>query len=323
MFFSIRHVTRFQYSACVSESNMEVRMRPRSDGNQRCLKFDLHVTPRAKPSSYKDHNSNIVHYFDIPGLHSKLTLVAESVVEVDAPSVLPAALPLSAWDDVDEVNEGAEHWEMQNPSLFAKPTEPLLALAQELKVDRTEDPLTVLRELNTKLFKTFEYSPKATRVDSPIDDAIRSRKGVCQDYTHVMIALVRHLGIPSRYVSGYLFPRTKLEERSALGATHAWLEVYLHDFGWIGFDPTNNELCGSRHIRTAVGTDYADVPPTKGVFKGRASSELSVAVRVQPSDAPLDEKDDFIMVAAATNDIQEVDVPAWDAMKQQQQQQQQ
>lgn len=320
MYFSIRHVTRFQYSALVSESNMEVRMRPRSDGNQRCLKFNLHVTPRAKPSSYKDHNANTVHYFDVPAPHSKLTLVAESVMEVDAPDALPAALPMTAWDEVDEVFAGAEHWEMQNASLFAKPTPLLLELAEELKADRREDPLTVLRGINAGLFQAFEYSPKHTRVDSPIDDAIRSRKGVCQDYTHVMIALVRNLGIPCRYVSGYLFPRTKLEERSALGATHAWLEAYLHNFGWIGFDPTNNELCGSRHIRTAVGTDYADVPPTKGVFKGRASSELSVAVSVQPTDTPVHEKDDFIMVAAATNDVQEVEVPVWDAMQQQQQQ---
>jgi len=312
MFFSIRHVTRFQYSAPVSESNMEVRMRPRSEGNQQCLKFDLHVTPRAKPNSYQDHNDNTVHYFDVPGHHTKLTLVAESVVDVDDPVVLPAALPLSAWEDVDDIYNGAEFWEMQNPSLFAKPTQALLDLAKELRVERREDPVTVLRELNSGLFQWFEYSPKHTTVDSPIDDAIRSRKGVCQDYTHVMIALVRNLKIPCRYVSGYLFPRTKVEERSALGATHAWLEAYLSGYGWVGFDPTNNELCNSRHIRTAVGTDYADVPPTKGVFKGRASSELSVAVRVQPSTALSAEEDDFIMVAAATNDIQEVTPSTWD-----------
>ena len=322
MFFSIRHVTRFQYSAPVSESNMEVRMRPRSDGNQRCIKFDLQVNPRSKPNSYKDHNANTVHYFDVPAQHSKLTLVASSVTEVDEPDVLPDALPMSAWDEVDEVNEGAEHWEMQNPSLFAKPTPLLLALASELHVDRREDPLTILRQLNGDLFKAIEYSQKATRVDSPIDDAIRSRKGVCQDFSHVMIALVRNLGIPCRYVSGYLFPKTKLEERSALGATHAWLEAYIHNHGWIGFDPTNNELCGVRHIRTAVGTDYADVPPTKGVFKGRASSQLSVAVRIHPTDSPTDEEDDFISVAAATHDLQEVEIPTWDALQQQQQQQQ-
>ncbi|MFN0101817.1 MAG: transglutaminase domain-containing protein [Bryobacteraceae bacterium] len=322
MYFSIRHVTRFQYSAPVSESNMEVRMRPRTEANQRCLKFDLHITPRAKANAYKDHNSNTVHYFDVPGHHTKLTLVAESVVEVDDPAPLPAALPASAWEDVDEVRESAEFWELQNPSLFAKPTEMLIALARELRVERREDPLTLLREINSSLFETFEYTPKHTRVDSPIDEAIGSRKGVCQDYAHVMIALVRHLGIPCRYVSGYLFPRTKLEERSALGATHAWLEAYLQGIGWIGFDPTNNELCDSRHIRTAVGTDYADVPPTKGVFKGRASSELSVAVRVQPTDAPTDEKDEFIMVVAAAIDVNEVDIQARDARQQQQQQQQ-
>ena len=321
MYFSIRHVTRFTYSAPVSESMMEVRMRPRTDANQRCLKFGLHVSPRAKTNSYRDHNANTVHYFDVPGHHTKLTLVAESVVEADEPQPLPEGLPMAAWAHVDAVYEDAEFWEMQNSSQFARPTEALLELARELRVDRRKDPLSLLRELNGALYNTFEYTPKHTRVDSPIDDAIHSRKGVCQDYTHVMIALVRHMRIPCRYVSGYLYPRTKIEERSALGATHAWVEALLPEFGWIGLDPTNNELCNSRHIRTAVGTDYADVPPTKGVFKGRASSELSVAVRVSPMDAPADEEDDFVMVSAATNEVHEVDILTWDAMQQQQQQQ--
>lgn len=323
MFYSIRHVTRFHYSAPVSESHMEVRMRPRSELNQRCLQFDLRVTPRVKTNSYRDSVGNTVHYFDLPAPHTRLTVLAESVVEVDEPQVLPDALPSESWEEVDNVYASAEYWDFQNPSEFAKPTELLRRLATELGVDRQLDPLNVLRTLNGRLFDALTYTPKATRVDSPIDESLRSRKGVCQDYSHILIALVRMLRIPCRYVSGYLFPRTKLEERSALGATHAWVEAWLPGLGWVGFDPTNNELSNSRHIRTAVGRDYADVPPTKGVFKGRASSELSVAVRVLPTDAPADDKDDFVLVGSATSDSHVVDDSPWDLQKQQQQQQQQ
>jgi transglutaminase-like putative cysteine protease len=151
---------------------------------------------------------------------------------------------------------------------------------------RRRDPLEVLRSLNSAVYQAIAYVPKSTRVDSPIDDALRNRQGVCQDYSHIMIALVRRLGIPCRYVSGYLFHRSELKARSSEGATHAWVEAWLPELSWVGLDPTNNVVARESHVRTAVGRDYADVPPTRGVFKGGASSELTVAVRVAPSDKP-------------------------------------
>jgi transglutaminase-like putative cysteine protease len=123
-------------------------------------------------------------------------------------------------------------------------------------------------------------------VDSPIDDALRARRGVCQDFAHIMTALVRQLKIPCRYVSGYLFHEDKSHDRSPAGATHAWVEAYLGDLGWVAFDPTNDLVGCDRHVRVAVGRDYADVPPTRGVYKGEAESELSVMVAVSPVDAP-------------------------------------
>jgi transglutaminase-like putative cysteine protease len=123
-------------------------------------------------------------------------------------------------------------------------------------------------------------------VDSPIDDALESRQGVCQDFAHIMIGLARRIGIPCRYVSGYLFHKAGDKTRSAEGATHAWVEALLPGLGWVGLDPTNNVIASDRHVRTAVGRDYADVPPTRGTFKGSADSQLLVAVRVAPSDAP-------------------------------------
>jgi transglutaminase-like putative cysteine protease len=138
----------------------------------------------------------------------------------------------------------------------------------------------------------FSYVPNSTKVDSPIEDALRSRQGVCQDFAHIMIALVRKLRIPCRYVSGYLFhlEENGRKDRSLEGASHAWVEALVPRLGWTAFDPTNNLIGGDRHIRVAIGRDYADVPPTRGVYKGEAQSELSVAVTVSPSDAPTPEQ---------------------------------
>ncbi|HEX4348208.1 MAG TPA: transglutaminase family protein, partial [Vicinamibacterales bacterium] len=179
------------------------------------------------------------------------------------------------------VTARGEFWDMLAPSAFARQTELVGELRDELGLDRTDDPLTTLRRLTEEMFRRFAYSPLSTRVDSPIDEALASRRGVCQDFAHIFIALVRPLGIPCRYMSGYLF-HSGAADRSSDGATHAWVEAFLPDLGWIGFDPTNNLLAGERHVRVASGRDYADVPPTRGVYKGSTAvkSELAVAVNV-------------------------------------------
>jgi transglutaminase-like putative cysteine protease len=286
MYHSIRHLTKFSYTNSVSESVMETRMRPRSDSNQRCLLFHLSVSPRCQVFSFRDHLGNHIHHFDIPGAHAQLVIVAEAVVEMQPPPSIPESLPPSAWKDLDLEVQGGDFWELLLPSEFAKPTELLNQLAAELEIRRRDDPLGLLRKLNSDLYERFAYVPKSTRVVSPIDEALQARCGVCQDFAHVMIALVRSVGIPCRYVSGYLNSRTEDHNRSPESATHAWLEAFLPGLGWVGFDPTNNLLAGERHIRTAIGRDYFDVPPTKGVFSGSSASELAVAVRVAESETP-------------------------------------
>ncbi len=286
MFYSIRHLTQFRYDSPVSESLMEARMHPRTEGSQRCLSFQLSVDPRAMVHQYRDYLGNSVHHFDVPGKHIQLRIVAESLVEVQIAPDLPKRLGADAWQQLDALVASGDYWEMLVPSQFARPTEALLELCDELSVFRRDDPLAFLRELNESIFNWFDYVPKATHVDSPIDQAIETRRGVCQDFAHIMTALVRQVKIPCRYVSGYLYPRALSPDRSSEGASHAWVEALLPGLGWVGFDPTNNLLAGERHIRTAIGRDYADVPPTRGVFKGKAASELIVSVRVAPSDAP-------------------------------------
>lgn len=295
MFYAIRHFTRFRYSRPVWQSLMEVRMHPRSESTQRCFTFQLSVSPRARIFSYTGHLGNLVHHFDIPAAHKQLTIIADSLVDVSAPEELPNIVGPDAWEELQGMIEHEDYWDMLMPSRFARTSPELEALAKELGVEKHDgrDPLQLLRKLNSDVYNAFSYVKKSTRVDSPIEDALQSRQGVCQDFAHIMIALVRNLRIPCRYVSGYLHHESGYVDRSADGATHAWAEALIPRLGWVGFDPTNDLIVGQRHIRTAVGRDYADVPPTVGTMKGAAETELQVRVRVTPSEAVLPPDQEF------------------------------
>jgi len=284
LIYSVRHTTTFRYEPAVRESVMEVRLQPRSDGEQRCLSFSLHVDPAANIMQYRDFTGNTVHHFDIAGRHTQVKVTAQSAVEVQTVAA-PRVSDCGDWADLDAMIASNDYWEMLLPSHFAHSSEPLEQLAVELKCERRGNPLALLSELNAAIYKLFAYVPNSTKVDSPIEEALQERRGVCQDFAHLMIALVRPLRIPCRYVSGYMFHRDEEEkDRSLEGASHAWVEALVPRLGWVAFDPTNNLVGGDRHIRVAIGRDYADVPPTRGVYKGEAQSELSVAVTVSPAD---------------------------------------
>jgi transglutaminase-like putative cysteine protease len=268
---------------------MEVRMQPRSEANQRCQSFALSLNPRARLASYRDHLGNTVHHFDIPARHARLTVTADALVECLPHTPLPHRLGPGAWTRLDELATSGEAYEFLSTSTFVTPTAALESFRQELRLERGHDPLVTLRRLMGEMYARFAYSQRSTRVDSPIDEALEARGGVCQDFAHIFLALVRPMGIPARYVSGYLFRDVNSSDRSADGATHAWVECLLPDLGWVGFDPTNNLFAEERHVRVAIGRDYADVPPTRGVYKGVSAvrSELGVSVRVGPVRSPL------------------------------------
>lgn len=289
MYYQIQHVTGYRYSEPISESLMEVRMQPRTEGAQRCWDFQLRTNPKSKVTSYRDPLGNTVHHFDVPGRHTQLSIAIDTLIEMDPHPMIPEALGSSAWAELEELCESDEAWEMLQQSHFVRFTDALRAFAQEHSVERGPDPLTTMHRLSRLVNTSFVYAPKTTRVDSPIDEALTNRMGVCQDFTHILIALARSLRIPCRYVSGYLFHREDDAPGSPHDATHAWVEALMPGLGWIGFDPTNDHVAAERHIRVAIGRDYVDVTPSRGVFKGDAQTEtaLHVAVRVAPSAAPL------------------------------------
>jgi transglutaminase-like putative cysteine protease len=295
MFYAIRHFTRYRYSRSVWQSMMEVRMHPRSEGNQRCFVFQLSVNPRARIFGYTDSYGNLVHHFDLPSRHSHLTIISDALVNIEGQPSIPEEMEYQEWQELEELIERKDYWDMLMPSHFARSSPELEQLAEEIGATerKKRSPLAFLQDISSGVHRSFSYVKKSTAVNSPIEDALRSRQGVCQDFAHIMIALVRNSRIPCRYVSGYFYHSAENAHPVADGATHAWVEALLPGLGWVGFDPTINRLASEQHIRTATGRDYADVPPTMGVMKGKADTQLQVRVRVTPSQAVLPPDEEF------------------------------
>lgn len=172
------------------------------------------------------------------------------------------------------------------PSRFARASPALAAFTGARELRRAGDPLTSLLEAARALHGAFRYEPGSTAVDSPIEHILETGRGVCQDYTHVMIAVARSWGIPSRYVSGYIHLEGSAGEQTPEGASHAWAEFLLPDLGWVGMDPTNDALADHRHVRVAVGRDYGDAAPTRGAVFGGGESRLDVRVTVTEGAEP-------------------------------------
>ncbi|MDG2522860.1 transglutaminase family protein [Caulobacter segnis] len=298
MLLEVRHVTQYHYAQPVRESVMELWMQPQKGGRQRLVSFELDLEPAAQLFSYGDTFGNAVYHFDVPQPHDRLTIVARSAVETQPDLILPEALDAGEWDRLRSDFVRGEAFDFLHDHGYARRTEALQAFMEKHDIAdlRRRDPLTALRLLNKTIYDAFDYEPGVTEADSPIDEALEAGRGVCQDFAHIMIAICRSWGVPARYVSGYLFTDREAGDRSDPDATHAWIEVFLPTLRWVGFDPTNNMLTGERHIAVAVGRDYADVPPSRGVYKGDAESQLAVGVSVRRARAALAEPE-FMRVA--------------------------
>ena len=328
MLLEIRHVTQYHYERPVRESLMELWMQPQKGARQRLVSFELDVEPAAQLFSYPDSFGNAVYHFDVPHPHDRLTIIARSAVETEHAAELPDRLDIGEWDRLRSEFVRGECFDFLRPHGFVQTTERLSAfIAQhDLEALRRQDPLTALRRLNETLYQSFGYQPGLTDADSPIDLALEAGSGVCQDFAHIMLAICRSWGLPARYVSGYLFTDRDAGDRSDPDATHAWIEVFLPSLRWVGFDPTNNCLTGERHVAVAVGRDYADVTPSRGVYKGDAESHLAVGVTVRRARAALAEPEFLRLAKPASFGARRRNGDAavhQDQQRQQQQQQQQ
>jgi len=274
----IEHETRYVYAAEVAESYTVLHIQPQSDTRQFCTRFELFVTPRARPRTYFDRFGNAVQHFAILPKHRFLSIRARSQVVTMPHTVV---FPLEATRaSLESDSASAEMWDYLAESQYAKMVPEVDEFSAEIGAPGDEIGPWV-QSVSRAIYEGFSYEKNATSVRSTVVDSLRSRTGVCQDFAHVMIAVLRRANIPARYVSGYIIRGSEGDPVLGADASHAWCEAYLPPYGWMGFDPTNNLLIDEHYVRVAVGRDYGDVSPVRGVYKGPNSSDMSVNVAME------------------------------------------
>lgn len=279
--YAVEHTTEFSYSQPVRENTFVLTMCPLQDEYQKIHYYRLKISPSSRVSQYKDHHGNRKHFFSVLKAHESLSIYSSFQVGVWPAQALSADVDEKEWKTLNNLKQSGDLRLWLDFGYFTKNSKTLENFLSRECIDKQKDPLTSLRLLNKKLFSIFSYTPKSTRADSGIKEILTSKKGVCQDYTHVMITIARLWGIPSRYVSGYLYQDPEGSSQVSGSESHAWCECYLPSLGWLGFDPTNNSLAGPRHIRVALGQDYKEIPPHNAFCKGGTTKELKVHVSVK------------------------------------------
>lgn len=288
MFFHIEHTTEYVYPEAATESFSEMRLRPRDSLRQRVSHHSTYIKPSVATESYVDYFGNFVESVSIPFRHTNL--VIRSVCDVETQPFLDA---LSGLDlTISEASQlyrprRRELFDFLQSSQFVSCTPEIHEFAREL-LPPTGSFTECIKSLNTYIFKNFEYRKGVTTWRTKVEEFLTQKKGVCQDFAHLMISVCRCAGIPARYVSGYIESEitpvhgTGPSDPTLIGwaASHAWVEVFAPNGFWVGLDPTNNIMEGERHVQIGIGRDYHDVPPLQGIFKGRRQQSLNVQVRV-------------------------------------------
>jgi transglutaminase-like putative cysteine protease len=267
MKLEIVHGTRYRYSGPIAETVMEVRLRPMDGNGQRCLEFELDISSGLEPRAYRDGYGNNVLYFNLVRPHTKLSVTSRSVVETGV--------------DLDE-DPGEEL--VHDFLRYRSPVKDVPGIHELASRHPIADPTSraaveeALDQLTLAISRDFAYDRAVTNVYSAVDEVLELKAGVCQDFAHLFIAVARAMGVPARYVSGYIHaPRG-----SGVGtASHAWAEAWVPSRGWVGYDATHPVRTSDHHVRLAVGRDYSDAAPTRGIYVGSATGTMEVTVRTR------------------------------------------
>ncbi|MEY2868554.1 MAG: hypothetical protein RIR01_1009 [Bacteroidota bacterium] len=276
--FNIIHITKYKYNLPIKESINEIRLFPHNFENQDVLQYQLSITQNPNVSYTNDYHGNRVGNFNTLEAHNEMTIESRMLVRVNHSLKIP---------EFDETK--AKDLNLHNDIY-------LLRLCSPETIEKQEEINSILKEIDYEnksiialafdcsqyIYNNFTYSKGITNIETTVDEILGHRKGVCQDFAHVLLQLLRTAGIPSRYVSGYICPN-----ESGLrgeGATHAWVEIYTPKQGWLGIDPTNNIWTMDNHVKLSVGMNFNDCTPVKGTFKGISKQTLSVFVSIGYED---------------------------------------
>ena len=280
MNFAIRYLTEYRYTGPVTDNLNALRVKPATNANQSVEEFVVRVDPETRLNQHLDYFGTTVIEFGISRPHDHLSIDVRARVRTTSPDV-PPETDWSAIEDRSYDRAAAEF-------LLLDGSEPDdVALDDLVGLTRAGSPLATVQQLGEVIPDRFEYRAGVTYVGSTVGDLLAAGAGVCQDFAHLALLLLRRHGIGARYVSGYLWAPAGDDEASAEVETHAWVEALLpapDGLTWVALDPTNRTLGGETHVKIGHGRHYADVPPIKGVFRGTAESELSASVRMIRSD---------------------------------------
>lgn len=289
MRYKVKHTTTYQYEGHVNVCQNMARLTPLTNENQQCLvsRFDVQPAPQTM-QSHTDAFGNTVSYFEITRPHKELVITVESEVEVKSRSQKELFSDDMPWDAVSELLKKplADGSVMVRDYCLPSNLVPIIGGVREYALESFTPGRPIIEstnELMKRIFEEFKYDPSFTTISTPLEKVLKHKKGVCQDFSHLAIACLRSLGLPARYVSGYIetLPPEGEEKLEGSDASHAWFAVYTPTNGWRHFDPTNNLVPADQHIELAIGRDFADVTPLKGVIYGGGAHELDVAVDVR------------------------------------------
>ncbi len=319
--FKIHHVTRYTYEVPVRDSANQIILFPVKDEYQTVLKQDLTITGEPAVDIYKDYYDNEVGSFMFAAAHTELKIDSKiEVVTKARPMPVDVTLKEEQWNSLQAIR-------YQVPFIdFMK--QESCEVVDEIKRDTQVGqylqvtPLTAAQKLNEYVYQEFQYITGVTSVETTPDEIWKLKAGVCQDFAHILLVMLRMTGIPARYVSGYICPNRN--GMRGEGATHAWVEAYIPNYGWLGLDPTNNCFVNDLHVRLAVGRNFSDCSPVKGTYKGTSKHSLEVGVSVSYEDGHVQDDEATILTThPITNGQQKSDENSYRKYMEMIQQQQQ
>ena len=275
----VAHTTGYRYEGEVVSSYNEARITPLTDTDQLTIDASVEISPAARPYRYWDYWGCLVHAFDVHVPHRQLVVTGRSLVETTAAVEADDADPGISWDELSAPRTVDDHQELLATTAYVPQHEPALAAqAAEIR-SSSATPHAAAVAASEWVRSTLVYERGITRVSTSAVEAWQAGHGVCQDFVHLTLALLRSMGIPARYVSGYLHPNPDASIGDTVsGESHAWVEWWAGD--WVRFDPTNGVHAGERHVIVGRGRDYGDVPPLKGIYSGGSAGDLEVRVEL-------------------------------------------
>jgi transglutaminase-like putative cysteine protease len=279
--FKIQHITKYTYEVPVRDSANQIVLYPISDANQEIIFQNIFVTGDPQIERHKDYFDNQIGTFTHSQPHRELVIDSRLEVQTSAKLLPDDSRPAGEqWEELQAIRHQIPYIDFLRLEQFEAFAE-VQAVINSIQ-DKRITPQQNVHNFCEYVFKNFTYKKGITTVDTTLDEIWSIKSGVCQDFAHILLAMLRLIGIPARYVSGYICPNKN--GMRGEGATHAWVEAYIPFYGWLGFDPTNNCIANENHVRLAVGKNYYDCSPVRGTYRGTSNHTLEVAVSVSYED---------------------------------------